>query len=382
MKIIPLLSAGVSLLLFSSHGHCQLNTDNKGKASDTTIETMSTQNVTVNSKYFVYEDLKLIPEATFYFSNKPFGNSHEGAKTNFKSGDFIYGRLELKNQSIQEAFRLNPIGNTYYLIYHFAVVNGSEGKEAQTVHNSIMIKPEDLKKSTFNFDLLPDPAHATTVIGMNYDYGFNATHISGGPMYQIIDQNKFHDNGDYIIQLQFYFRPVDGWGNGLPNSSDWPGVEGAFQFSFNTSDVATMQKNATSVHEGIKISAFTLHALPDYWPKISRKLTDPSLSPAALEAMIKKALSAEEKVLVKYAVANNSDGGGWIVQKNDLGVPTYQLLNENVYTIYKSEGKCFVGDVSIAKDYLGGGKYGKPYVRNVNVATSGYGTAIDCSAIK
>ena len=382
MKIIPLLSTAFSLLLFSSPGYCQLNTDNKAKASDTTIKTMSSENINVSSKYFLHEDLKLIPGATFYFSDKPFGNSHEGAKTNFKSSDFIYGRLELKNQTIENAFKVNPIGKNYYLIYAFAVVNGSEGRYAQTTHNCVMLKPDDLKKSSFNFDLLPDQAHATTVIGMNYDYGFNATHISGGPMYQIIDQNKFPDNGDYIIQLQFYFRPVDGWGNGLPNSSDWPGVEGAFHFSFNTSDVATIQKNATTVHEGIKISAFALHALPDYWPKISRKLTDPSLSLAALEAMIKKALSAEEKVLVKYAVANNSDGGGWIVQKNDLGVPTYQLLNENVYTIYKSEGKCFVGDVSIAKDYLGGGKYGKPYVRNVNVATSGYGTAIDCSAIK
>ncbi len=422
MKLIKVFSLIIALFLFSYAGYAQLgNLSNKAKnavvnkvkstsgktetntgkdiqtdkpADATTTaadkkennninaKTMSDQNITINKKYFLYEDIMMIPDATFYFSDKPFGNSHEGAKTNFKSSGFIYGRLELKNQTIEEAFKLKPIGKNYYLMLSFGVVKGSEGKYAQVNNNAVMLKPDEIRQTAFNFDVLPDPASATTGIGMNYEYGFDAMHVIGGPMYQIIDQNKFPDNGDYTIQLQFYFRPVDGWGNGLPNSSDWPGAEGAFHFSFNAGDVAAIKKNFTAVYQAVKTTAFMLHAMPDYWPKTSRKLTDPSLSPAALEAMIKKALSAEEKVLVKYAVANNSDGGGWIVQKNDLGVPTYQLLNENVYTIYKSEGKCFVGDVSIAKDYLGGGKYGSTYVRNINVATSGYGTAIDCSAIK
>ena len=51
-------------------------------------------------------------------------------------------------------------------------------------------------------------------------------------------------------------------------------------------------------------------------------------------------------------------------------------------TLGAFSGATILGDVSIAKEYLGGGKYGKPYVRNVNVATSGYGTGIDCAAIK
>ncbi|PZR29197.1 MAG: hypothetical protein DI535_04060 [Citrobacter freundii] len=282
MKPIKLLSLAIALFQFAHGGYCQLgnlpgkikiksekSVTSAGKTSagdktevspaTTTEKTaneennlntkaMSTESIPVNSKYFLHEDLKLIPGATFYFSDKPFGNSHDGAKTSFRSSGFIYGRLELKNQTIEEAFKVNPIGKNYYLIYAFAVVNGSEGKYAQTNHNCVMLKAEDIKKSAFNFDILPDPAHATTGIGMNYDYGFDALHVSGGPMYQIIDQSKFPDNGDYIIQLQFYFRPVDGWGNGLPNSSDWPGAEGAFQFSFNSADVASITKNFTAVH--------------------------------------------------------------------------------------------------------------------------------------
>ena len=409
MKIAPLLLVAVGILLASNPGYSQFgNLGNKvknavsnkskaknetveskapeanteQKASGTTVKAISNGSVNINPKYFLYEDIKLIPGATFYFSDKPFGDSHEGAKANFKSSDFIYGRLELKNQTIEEAFKVSPIGKNYYLIYSFGVVSGSEGSYAQTTYNSVLLKPEDIKKTAFNFDLLPDPKDATTGVGMNYEYGFDAAHLSGGPMYQIIDQKKFPDNGEYTVQLQFYFRPVDGWGKGLPNSSDWPGAQGAFKFNFNTADVASIQKNFTAVRQTVKTTAFQLHAMPDWWPKTSRKLPDASLSPAALENMIKAELSSSGDVLVKFAVANNSPNTSWIVQKNDLGLPTYQLLAENIYTIYKSEGKCFVGDVSIAKEYLGGGQYGKPYVRNVNVATSGYGTAIDCSAIK
>lgn len=422
MKLIKLLSLTIALFLFSHCGYSQLgNLSNKvkntvvnkvksksdktettagkdtqtDKAADSTAttvdtkennninaKTMSDQSITINKNYFSYEDIKIIPDATFYFSDKPFGNSHEGAKTNFKSSGFIYGRLELKNQTIAEAFKLTPIGKNYYVILSFGVVKGTEGKYAQINNNAVMLKPDEIKETAFNFDILPDPANASTGIGMNYEYGFDALHVSGGPMYQIIDQNKFPDNGEYTIQLQFYFRPVDGWGNGLPNSSDWPGVEDAFHFSFNTTDVAAIKKNFTAVHQTVKSTAFLLHTMPDWWPKTSRKLPDASLNPAALEAMIKAELNSSGDVLVKVVVGNNSPASNWIIQKNDLGVPTYQLQSENIYTINKREGKCFLGDVSIARDYLGAGKYGNPYVRNVNVATSGYGTAIDCSAIK
>ncbi|MEP6674419.1 MAG: hypothetical protein ABJA78_04665 [Ferruginibacter sp.] len=422
MKLIKLLSLTIALFLFSHCGYSQLgNLSNKvkntvvnkvksksgktettadkdtqtDKAADPTVttvdtkennnvkaKTMSNESNTINKKYFLYEDLKIISGATFHFSDKPFGDNHEGAKTNFKSSEFVYGRLELNNQSIEDAFKLSPLGDNYYLIYNFSVVNGDEGSYAQSTYNSIMLKPGDIKKSAFNFDLLPDPAKASTGIGMNYQYGFDDKHISGGPMYLIIDQSKFPNNGDYTIQLQFYFRPVDGWGNGLPNSSDWPGVEGAFKFNFNTADVTSIKNNFTKVDKNVRAVISTLHAMPNWWPKTSRKLPDASLNPAALEAMIKAELSSSGDELVKFAVGNNSPNTTWVIQKNDLGVPTYQLLAENVYTIYKREGKCFIGDVSIAMEYLGGGKYGKPYVRNVNVATSGYGTAIDCSAIK
>ena len=41
----------------------------------------------------------LIPGGKIYFSTTPFTSSNAGARSNFTSADFIYGRLEL-NQSI------------------------------------------------------------------------------------------------------------------------------------------------------------------------------------------------------------------------------------------------------------------------------------------
>jgi hypothetical protein len=383
MKGINSLLFSTGLLLLSYSGYTQAgNTGNNVKDTTKNGKAMSNESIKINKTYFLNEDIKMVPGAVFYFSDKPFGDSHEGAKSSFKSTDFIYGRLELDNQTLGDAFKLSPMGTTYYLIYNFGVSKGDQGRYAQSMYNSVMLRPGDNKKTAFNFDILPDPARASTGIGMNYQYGFDATHVSGGPMYLIIDQPKFPDNGEYTVQLQFYFQPVDGYGKGLPNSSDWPGVEGAFKFNFNTADVATIKDNFTKVHQNVRASISTLHAMPDWWPKTSRNLPDASLSHAALEAMIKAELSSTGDVLVKFVVANDSPTGLWIVQKNDLDVPTYQSLAENIYTIYKQDGKCFLGDVSIAKNYLGGGKYGKPYVRNVNFKTSGYGTMIDCSAIK
>ena len=39
------------------------------------------------------ETMLPIPVAKMYFFDKPFTNNHEGAKTSFKSDDFIYGRI-------------------------------------------------------------------------------------------------------------------------------------------------------------------------------------------------------------------------------------------------------------------------------------------------
>ena len=76
--------------------------------------------ITQNQAQMVY-DVPGIPEAKFYYSDKPFKNSHDGAKTSFHSGEFIYGRLELENKTLKEAFHLENIKKgPYYLKFYVA----------------------------------------------------------------------------------------------------------------------------------------------------------------------------------------------------------------------------------------------------------------------
>ena len=61
-----------------------------------------------------YETMTDLPGAKMYFSDKPFTTNHDGSKTSFKSSDFIYGRIELNNQTLLEAFKMSSIKTKYY----------------------------------------------------------------------------------------------------------------------------------------------------------------------------------------------------------------------------------------------------------------------------
>ncbi|MBS1575206.1 MAG: hypothetical protein JST09_07880 [Bacteroidetes bacterium] len=273
------------------------------------------------------------PGASFYFSDNPFGNNHDGAKTNFRSNGFIYG----PNQAIEDAFNVSPMGKSYYLLFNFDVIKRGEGRYAQTMHNSVMLSPEDLKKQSFNFDLLPDPAKASTGIGMNYDRGFDAGHIIGGPMYPIIKQENFPDNGHHTTKPETHPPPPDSWGNRLTNHSDCPAAMGEFQYNFNTNDIATIQKNFTAATQTVRSAIFTLQSLPEWWPAISGKLADLSLTPAEPEAITKAELSSRGEE--KLRIANERLNTIGYVQKNNLGLPEYQQFAESIYTLFKSQCK-------------------------------------------
>ena len=55
---------------------------------------------------------KSVPGAKIYFSDKPFTTSNTGSKSSFNSSDFIYGRIELDNKTLQSAFGLPKDGES------------------------------------------------------------------------------------------------------------------------------------------------------------------------------------------------------------------------------------------------------------------------------
>jgi len=64
-----------------------------------------------------YKTMLPILGAKIYFSDKPFVNNHKGDKPSFKSGDFIYGRMELQdNQTLFDAFKMSINKPQYYYL--------------------------------------------------------------------------------------------------------------------------------------------------------------------------------------------------------------------------------------------------------------------------
>lgn len=328
--------------------------------------------ITQNQAQMVY-DVPGISEAKFYYSDKPFKNSRDGAKTNFHSGEFIYGRLELGNKTLKQAFHLENIKNgPYYLKFYVASYRGDKQQGGWNRSTAIRIEESEINNKWLNFDVLPDPSHASSFIGNVDEYGVGQfTRLRSGPMYEIVEQRFFPANDNYTIYTQFNLPGLDGWGNKLPEK-DWPVAEGSFAFSFNDKDVATIRNNhalAAQISNTIK-----LDKLPDYFAK-PISVSDQMVTVAKVTPLIKNYLSGDGYEILKVAIEPASSM--WSVVKNELGIQTYRYVTGYYKIVYKKDGKCSLGSVRVFQDYIGNGKYGNLYCK-----FWGDEGDIDCSKVK
>jgi hypothetical protein len=101
-----------------------------------------------------------------YFSDKPFTASNAGSKISFRSSEFIYGRIEIPDQTLKEIFKLPNDGETTmknkndtYLRYSTTVIkDGVELAYWGNDVNYIFVTAKDKNSSSLNFDILPSPA--------------------------------------------------------------------------------------------------------------------------------------------------------------------------------------------------------------------------------
>jgi hypothetical protein len=323
-----------------------------------------------------YETMSAIPGAKMYFSDKPFTTNHEGAKTSFKSSDFIYGRIELDNQTLLDAFKMNSIKTKYYYL-RFWVCSYKNG-EQQGSKNSweyLLIKNEDdVKKSYLNFDILPNPSTATSALCGLEDFTSN---IAGGPLYFIVNQSSFPEDGEYSIQVRLFLESFDGWGK-RQDFEKWPEVKDEFKFRFNSNDIQTLKKNGEAGDELVRRNTFRLSKLPDYFSN-PNKLNDPMLSNANISAVLKRDLPSGGMTLLKFAVGSYT-GSLWLTEKNDLGIILRRYVNPDIKIVYRFQDDCYVGYARLWQEYVGGGKYGPLIVgaRSCNTC----GNKIDCSLVK
>lgn len=199
-------------------------------------------------------DFKQIPGAKFYFSDKPFTNSNGGARNSFIMGDYIYGRLELGSQSVQQAFN---IGSSKGLPKIGIQVNSylpgekePAGRGAGPNYEAhFFVAEKDLKKNFINFDIRPNASEATTVMTEDMD---------AGPLYGITDESHFPKKGLYDIKLSLFLRQVDDWGNALPDRKTWPGSQGVFQFNFDPSGIAEFRTQREQLKNQIAKALFEI----------------------------------------------------------------------------------------------------------------------------
>lgn len=323
-----------------------------------------------------YQVMNPIAGAKMYFSDKPFTNNHDGSKTSFKSSDFIYGRIELNNQTLLDAFKMSSIKTKYYYLRYWVTSykNGEEMGSKNSWEYLLIKNEDDVKRSYLNFDILPSPTAATSALCGLDDFSSN---IAAGPLYFIINQESFPEDAEYTITVRLFLEAYDGWGKQL-DYDKWPEVKSEFKFQFNSNDIQTLKKNGEAGNELVRRNTFRLSKLPDHFCN-PNKLTDPLLSNANISSVLKRDLPSGSMTLLKFAVGNYT-GSLWQVEKNDLGIILRRYVTPDIKIAYKFENDCYVGYARLWQEYVGGGKYGPLIVGSRNSNSSG--DKIDCSLVK
>ncbi len=191
-----------------------------------------------------------------YFSNQPFTTTYAGSKKTFTSADYIYGRMELEEETIDKAFRVteNQGENTNaHFLYRVYIFYKGEEVGFNSSGNICLVRPKDKNNKWFNFDVLAEPVKATTVMAGTRRFEYYT--LGTAPLYGLIRPEKFEENGEYKIVVKMYAETYDAWGNMEPVEK-WPVLQEEFAFIFNTKDVPMLLKNKEAADAVIGKNAF------------------------------------------------------------------------------------------------------------------------------
>ncbi|HEV7699587.1 MAG TPA: hypothetical protein VGO43_05115 [Pyrinomonadaceae bacterium] len=327
-----------------------------------------------------------IPGARISFSNNPDGSN---PKTSFSSSEYIYGHLDLGGKTVYDAFGLKNVKDAKFYSIHYHMNVLPAGKEAweHDWHNGVnytLITKEDAQKTYWNFDVLPDPARISTLIGA-IDDDLSYFNSAGGMYSQWYDadsaRSKFPQNGTYTIDIVLFGNSYDDWGKSTGESEKFPTASAKFAFQFSGTDGQTLVANSKKAKDSVEAAKNRqemLHAMPDWWYKPATGVTDANLAPVRLVPMIKGFISQWNLTYMKHMIINFT-GPTWVIEKNDLGIPEYRMVKPYIYVIYKDpkDNSCQVGALYMRESYSGAGTYGAPYLGGIRDVQY-----IDCSVIK
>lgn len=355
-------------------------TNDPSSASDTVISTSNSSSNSSDSEVRGHP----IPGARITFSNNPDGSN---PKTTFSSSEYIYGRLDLGGKTVYDAFGLKNLGDAkfYYINYGLQVwkpgeeVNGWGGP-----YNSTLLTKEETQKTYWNFDVLPDPARASTRYSPIEDELERYKWTAGmNKKVSSVDNAReaFPQSGTYNVDITVYGNAYDDWGKRSFDQKDFPTISANFAFQFNIADGKTLVANATKAQatiESAKNASETLRSMPAWWAK-GIAAPDPRLAPARLVPMIKDYMARWGNLTYLKHMIYPVSGPMWAVEKNDLGIPRYRRFTSAIYIIYKDpkDSTCQLGYLEMSEPYAGGGTYSTPELHGISDVKY-----IDCAAVK
>lgn len=326
-----------------------------------------------------------IPGAKITFSNNPDGS---GPKTSFTSSEYIYGRLDLGGKTVYDAFGLKNMGDAkfYHIRYHLNILQPGKTPWEHDWHNDrsfVLMSKEDAQKTYWNFDVLPDPAKITTLVGADGDdlKYFNSPAGIYSKFYNADSaRSKFPQSGTYTLDITLYGMSYDDWGKSSGETEKYPTASAEIAFQFSGTDGQTLVANHTKARESVEAAKNRkemLHAMPDWWAKGATP-PEPKLAPARLVPLIKGFISEWNLTYVKHMIVK-SEGPLWVIEKNSLGIPEYRMVKPYIYVLYKDpkDSSCQIGALYMRESYSGAGTYGAPYLGGIRDVQY-----IDCAVVK
>lgn len=326
---------------------------------------------------------KRIQGAKITFSTTPGG----APSTNFRSSDFIYGRLDLGGRTVYDAFEMKGLGTRdfYYINYYIDITQDGKSWE-HNWHNGasiVLVTKADAQKTYLNFDVVPDPAKLNTIV-CTLDDDIDYCKFPAGIYNKTRDvdsaSSTFPKDGTYYVDITLWLPGFDGWGKAVSGYENYPAVVGKFNYQFSTQDGQTLianAKKASANAEKAKNAKDMLHAMPDWWGKGTTP-PDAKLSPVRLTPMIKGFIGQWNLTYVKHTFASFT-GPLWVIEKNALGIPEYRMVVPYIYVLYRDpkENSCNIGALYMRESYSGAGTYGAPYLGGIRDVQY-----IDCAVVR
>lgn len=319
---------------------------------------------------FLIGSQHIFAQAKFYFSTNPFTTTNAGGKTSFKTSEFIYGRLELP-ATIQEHFKV-PATNTDHPVDFFAYTVRilKDGKPIGNTSNwpFTPLSKEDLKKKYWNFDVLPKPELASTVLSGTSTFSSGK---ASAPLYGLFERENFPQNGKYTVKITIACIAYDPYDPTTAKPMDqWTNVSGEFELVFSTDDLPALQTNWSKanslVAQNAKQKAMQERGLPKEW-----NMTKAPISSGIAESKLKELIEAKLKsgsTIIKLVIQPSAGGNTWLIEKNNVGIPIMKYHNQPYGAFYRTpDGGCRYIEGNLQQDYSGAGTYEETYFRNYRV---------------